>query len=212
MATHSSILAWRIPMDRGAWRVIDHGITKSQTWLSTAQHLLRKQRPWALKQQKVKVKRWVAQSCLTLWDPVSYSLPGSSIYGLLQARILQWVAILFSIGASWPRDRTQVSHIVGRFFALWVTRGAHQTQNNTLSTCTSTVARRGRILTAATSQRKRVSWERMLGAKGVSWLRTMWETEAWRTWVWSPHTFQAEIWGWRWGDGCRKEKKNVLRK
>ena len=39
MATHSSILAWRIPMDRGAWRATVHGVTKSQTGLSTAQHI-----------------------------------------------------------------------------------------------------------------------------------------------------------------------------
>ena len=38
MATHSSILAWKIPMDRGAWRATGHGVTKSQTQLSTAQH------------------------------------------------------------------------------------------------------------------------------------------------------------------------------
>ena len=38
MATHYSILAWRIPMDRGAWRATVHGVAKSQTWLSTAQN------------------------------------------------------------------------------------------------------------------------------------------------------------------------------
>ena len=46
----------------------------------------------------------VAQSCLTLCDPMDYSLPGSSVHGILQARILQWVAISFSRGSSQPRD------------------------------------------------------------------------------------------------------------
>ena len=46
----------------------------------------------------------VAQLCLTLCDPVECSLPGSSLHGILQARILGWVAISFSIGSSQPRD------------------------------------------------------------------------------------------------------------
>ena len=58
----------------------------------------------------------VTQSCLTLCDPTDCSLPGSSIHGIFQARVLEWVAIPFSRGSSQPRDRTQVSHIVGRCF------------------------------------------------------------------------------------------------
>ena len=42
------------------------------------------------------------QSSLTLWDPMDYSLPGSSVHGILQARILEWVAMPFSRGSSWP--------------------------------------------------------------------------------------------------------------
>ena len=65
----------------------------------------------------------VSQSCPTLCNPMDYcSPPGSSIHGILQARILEWVAIAFSRGSSWPRDRTQVSHIAGRHFNLWATR------------------------------------------------------------------------------------------
>ena len=60
----------------------------------------------------------VAQSCLTLWDPVDYSLLGSSVHGILQARILKWVAIPFSRGSSRPRDGTQASHIVDRRFPV----------------------------------------------------------------------------------------------
>ena len=62
---------------------------------------------------KVKVK-----SCLTLCDPVDCSLPGSSIHGILQARILEWVSISFSRGSSPLRDRTQVFRIGGRHFNL----------------------------------------------------------------------------------------------
>ena len=58
----------------------------------------------------------VPRSCPTLCDPVDCSPPGSSVHGILQARILEWVAISFSRGSSRPRDRTQVSCIAGRFF------------------------------------------------------------------------------------------------
>ena len=73
------------------------------------------------------VKLWVVQSCLTLCHPTEYSLTGSSLHGTLQERIMEWVAIAFSRGSSWPRVWTWVSCISGRFFtfratmeALWV--------------------------------------------------------------------------------------------
>ena len=64
----------------------------------------------------------VTQSCLTLSNPVDWSPPGSSVHGILQARILEWVAISFSRGSSWPRDQTWDSSTAGRFFTVWVTR------------------------------------------------------------------------------------------
>ena len=64
----------------------------------------------------------VAHMCLTLCDPIDGSLPDSSVYGILQARILEWVTIPFSRETSWPRDWTWVSCIVGRFFTIWATR------------------------------------------------------------------------------------------
>ena len=72
--------------------------------------------------QKGKV-RW-SQSVVSDWvsDPTDCSLPGSSIHGIFQARVLEWVAISYSRGSSWPRDRTQVSHIAGRRFTVWATR------------------------------------------------------------------------------------------
>ena len=51
----------------------------------------------------------VAQLCLTLCDPMDYGRPGSSVHGILQARILEWVAIPFSRASSPPRDQTRVS-------------------------------------------------------------------------------------------------------
>ena len=64
----------------------------------------------------------VAQSCPTLCNPMDCSLLGFSVHGIFQARVLEWVAISFSRGSSWPRDRTQVSCIAGRHFTLWATR------------------------------------------------------------------------------------------
>ena len=55
---------------------------------------------------------------LTLCDPMDYSLPGSSVHGILQIRILEWVAYPFYRGSSQPRDQTQVSHIAGGFFTV----------------------------------------------------------------------------------------------
>ena len=69
------------------------------------------------KRLKVKVK--VAQSCPTLCDPMDYT-----VHGILQARILEWVAYPFSSGSSRLRNRTRVSCIAGRFFINWAIREA----------------------------------------------------------------------------------------
>ena len=65
------------------------------------------------------MKVWVymhAQSHPTLWDPMDSSLPGASVHGILQPRILEWFAISFSKGSSWPRDWTSISCVscIGR--------------------------------------------------------------------------------------------------
>ena len=54
--------------------------------------------------EKESMKVFVAQSCLTLCDTMDYSLPGSSVHGTLQARLLEWAAISFSRGSSRPRN------------------------------------------------------------------------------------------------------------
>ena len=73
----------------------------------------------------VSEKEWsgvkVAQSCPTLCNPIDYP-----VHGILQARILEWVAFPFSMGSSQLRDRTQVSRIAGRFFTSWATREAQE--------------------------------------------------------------------------------------
>ena len=66
----------------------------------------------------------VTQSCLTLCNPTNCSPPGSSVHGILQAIILEWVVTSFSWGSSRPRDWTWVSCIAGRFFISLVTREA----------------------------------------------------------------------------------------
>ena len=68
-----------------------------------------------------KVKVLVAQSCPTLCDSMDCSPPGSSFHGILQARMLKWVAMPFSKRSSQPRDQTQVSCIAGWFFIVWAT-------------------------------------------------------------------------------------------
>ena len=106
MATYSSILDWNIHvyltgkfMDRGAWRAAVHGATKSPTWLRTITIIV---------------------SC----NHMDCSLPGSSVHGILQARILEWIAIPFLRGSSQLRNCTSVFCIAGRFFTVWDTREA----------------------------------------------------------------------------------------
>ena len=67
------------------------------------------------------MKVLVTQSCLTLCDPMDCSPPGSSVHGVLKARILEWVASPFSRWSFQPRDQTQVSLIAGGFFTNWAT-------------------------------------------------------------------------------------------
>ena len=66
-----------------------------------------------------KKRKW--KSCPPLCDPMDYTL-----HGILQARILEWVAFPFSRGSSQPRYQTQVSHVAGRFFTSWTTREAQE--------------------------------------------------------------------------------------
>ena len=80
--------------------------------------VLWKPRKVGLLRVKIEVKMLVAQLCLTLSNPMDSSPPGSSVHGILQARILEWVAILFSRGSFQPRDRTRVCCTVDKFFTI----------------------------------------------------------------------------------------------
>ena len=85
--------------------------------------------------RKWKLKLLVAQSYLTLCSAVSCSLPGSSVRGISQARILEWIAVSFSRGSSWPRDRTQVSCTAGRFFTIWATAASAKSRQSCPTLC-----------------------------------------------------------------------------
>ena len=81
---------------------------------------------WALCNHRTHYK-WseVAQSCPALCNPMDCSLPGSSVHGIFQATILEWIAISFSSGSSRHRLGTQVSRMVDRCFTIWATREVH---------------------------------------------------------------------------------------
>ena len=95
----------------------------------------------------VKVNRKVAQSCPNLCDPIDCSLPGSSLLGILQARILEWVAVPFSKWSSQSRDGTQVLphcrwilyHLRSRRILEWAAKpfssGSSQPMNWTRVSC-----------------------------------------------------------------------------
>ena len=67
----------------------------------------------------MKVK--ITQLCPTIWDLMYYT-----VHGILQAKILEWVAVPFSRESSQPRDQTQVSCIASKFFTSWAIREAHE--------------------------------------------------------------------------------------
>ena len=101
---------------RGAWWATVHSVHSSES-----------DTPEATKQQQstnVVLSESVSHSVVSnsLWPHGLYSPPGSSAHGIIQARI--WVAIPSSRGSSWPRDRTRLSCIVGRFFTIWAIREA----------------------------------------------------------------------------------------
>ena len=122
MATHSSTLAWKIPWEEPG-KLQSMGSQKSQTRPSdfTFTFLL-----WcgrvgrvsiALEAENARYLAWLCAQLLShvrhFCDPMDCSLPGSSVHGILQAKILEWVAISFSRGSSQPRDQTHVSCVSG---------------------------------------------------------------------------------------------------
>ena len=112
-------------MDWEAWCATIHGVEESQTWLSDWTEL-----SW-VHQLSSKFHR-LNFSCSLSAHPSEFSISvlcdpmGYTVHGILQARILEWVAVPFSRRSSQPRDRTQVSHTAGRFFTSWATREAQE--------------------------------------------------------------------------------------
>ena len=124
MATHSSALAWRIPWMEEPGRLQSMGSQRvGQDWATSLSLSVMK--------TKISFECWwwvdfsdtlfcdinhftcvqLLSHVLTLWDPIDSSLPGSSVHGILQATILEWVAISSCRGSSQPRDRTCISYI-----------------------------------------------------------------------------------------------------
>ena len=95
---------------------VTYMFTDKGNWFGVPQHI---SRATSLKASCDLVCKWKLLSRVQLCKPVDYT-----VHGILQVRILEWVAFLFSRGSSQTRDRTQVSHIAGRFFTSWATRGS----------------------------------------------------------------------------------------
>ena len=118
--------------NRGYRRLLQINIYNTSVTVLKVNHFLCSNHPNILINLIKSVKVLVGQSCLTLCNPMDSSPPGSSVHGILQAAILEWVAITFSRGSSPPRNRTRVSCIAGR-----ATREAlgHQGSHKAQSVC-----------------------------------------------------------------------------
>ena len=133
--------------------------------------------------------------------PVDCSPPSSSVHGIVQARILEWVAVSFSRGSSWPRDRTQVSHIAGRRFNLCTTREALKYEN-TVSQKTSyrDIELQIQVLTSKISREERKPVERRRerrrerGRKGWPYRRLLPPTDTQALWDFSLGLQRREDW------------------
>ena len=118
-----SLAGWRVKIGNSVSRICNLSGERMLEGLSLLYldfHLI----PVFSKSSWFAVVKSLVRLCPTLCHPVDCSPPGSSVYGILQARILEWVAISFSRGSSWPKDGTQVSCIAGKHFNLWATREA----------------------------------------------------------------------------------------
>ena len=132
MATHSSVLAWRIPGTEepsGLPSLGSHRVGHDWSDLAAAAAARRNcySNSWVkCSQEKLSgpALYLVTQLCPTLWDPMDHSPPDSSVHGILLARISEWVAMPSSRGSSQLRDWTQVSCAAGGFFTSWATREA----------------------------------------------------------------------------------------
>ena len=81
--------------------------------------------PWKINYAFIQLWIYIENIIKTLCDPMDCHLPGSPVHGILQTKIVEWIAYPFSRASSQCRDRTQVSCIAGGFFTVWTTSGAH---------------------------------------------------------------------------------------
>ena len=120
MKTHSSILAWEIPWREGPGGLQSIGSRRvGHDWAHGQEPTLLFTGPcgwlwWC----PACVHAKPFQLCPALCNLMDHSLPGSSIHGILQARILEWVAMPSSRGSFWPRDQTQVFYV--SYTGRWV--------------------------------------------------------------------------------------------
>ena len=89
-----------------------------------------------LKKNRIQLEKLLKSNNVWLFcDPLDYIPPDSSVHGILQARLLEWVAISFSRGSSWTRDRTQISCIAGGFFTTELPKNPIQIQPSSSVPC-----------------------------------------------------------------------------
>ena len=122
--TSGPITSWQIDWKQWKQSQTSFFWAPKSLWTVTAAMELKDAAPWKESYDKA-VLCLVTQSCPTLCNLMDWSPSGSSVHGILQARMLEWVAMPSSRGFSHPRDWTQVSCVAGRFFTFWATREAH---------------------------------------------------------------------------------------
>ena len=139
----------------------------------------------------------VAQLCPAFCE--RYSMPGSSVHGILQARILEWVAMPSSRGSSLPRDQTQVSRTAGGFFTDWATGEAEEYWVGSLSLLQGSTPWDAALITVAQLQAQKpntgypipqntaAKQYSLCSLSGeVNWIATLWASRAF--------LFYASVW------------------
>ena len=157
---------------------------------------------------------FIAQSCPTLCDSMNCSPPLSCVHGILQARILEWVAMPSSRGSSWPKNWTRVSYFTGRFFTNWATREA---PSGCLAKIKGTLLgvewsgswshSKARSLGPRTIQVSfSQSWEALLNLWGIQ--ERLWRSQVYLTQDIRQKTYQTTVFpGSPWGDMSYQHSK-----
>ena len=117
--------------------IFQHHSLKESIICCSAFFMVQLSHPYMTTGKPIVVTVLVTQLRPTLCDPTGCSLPGSSVYGILQARILEWIVIPFSRGSFQSRNWAQVSCVAGRFFTVWATGKIRKTIDLTIWTFVS---------------------------------------------------------------------------